>query len=166
MKGYVVIFEKGPTNWSAYVPDLPGCVAMAETREETARSIHEAIEFHIEGLQMDGESVPEPTTEAEYVGGRPIRLDDLRQRRNEILQIAAKHGASNVRVFGSVAKGTAGLQSDVDFLVDLEKGRSLLDHAALLVELQDLLESNVDVATESWLKERIRDRVLREAVAL
>ncbi len=64
MKEYVVIFERANDNWSAYVPDLPGCVAASKTREETDQLIREAIEFHIEGLKADGQSIPEPTTEA------------------------------------------------------------------------------------------------------
>lgn len=59
MKTYVVIFEKG-NNWSAYVPDLPGCVAAGDTLEETEQLIREAIEFHIEGLRLDNEPIPEP----------------------------------------------------------------------------------------------------------
>ncbi len=59
MKEYVVLFEQGPTTWGAYVPDLPGCIAADETFEETGRLIHEAIEFYIEGLRLDGEPVPE-----------------------------------------------------------------------------------------------------------
>src|SRR5215475_8431328 len=88
----------------------------------------------------------------------------LQQKREEILRIAAQHGARNIRVFGSVARGEAGPESDVDFLVELEPGRSLLDHAALLLDLEQLLGRKVDVATERSLKERIRVRVLREAV--
>lgn len=64
MKEYVVIFEKAGDNWSAYVPDLPGCVAAGTTREETDQLIREAIEFHIEGLKEEGLPIPEPTTEA------------------------------------------------------------------------------------------------------
>ena len=90
----------------------------------------------------------------------------LQNKREEILCIAAQHGARNVRVFGSVARGEAGPESDVDFLVELEPGRSLLDHAALLLDLEQLLGRKVDVATERSLKERIRVRVLREAVPL
>jgi len=67
MKKYAVVFEKAPHNWAAYVPDLPGCVTTGPTLEETRRLIAEAIEFHIEGLRMDGEAVPEPTTVAESV---------------------------------------------------------------------------------------------------
>lgn len=87
-------------------------------------------------------------------------------RREEILLIAAKHGARNVRIFGSVARAEAGRDSDVDVLVDLEPGRSLFDLGGLLMELQDLLGCRVDVVTEKGLRPRIRERVLREAVSL
>ena len=92
--------------------------------------------------------------------------DLLATKRKQILHIASKHGARNVRVFGSTAQGKAHDGSDVDILVDLDPGRSLLDHAALLVELEDLLECKVDVVTVKGLRARIRDRVLREAVPL
>src|SRR6266542_3879002 len=91
-------------------------------------------------------------------------LQDLRRRRVEILAAAARHGIRNVRVFGSVARGDADDRSDVDFLVELERGRSLLDLAGLLVDLEDLLGRRVDVASVPGLKARIRDRVLAEAV--
>jgi len=90
----------------------------------------------------------------------------LKAKREEILRIAARHGAVNIRVFGSVARGDARPDSDVDFLVDLEPGRSLLDLGGLLMDLQDLLGRNVDVVTERGLRPRIRDRVLAEAMAL
>ena len=90
----------------------------------------------------------------------------LKGQRQAILELAARHGARNVRVFGSVARGDAGPASDVDFLIELEPGRSLLDHAALLLDIQALLGREVDVVTERGLKPRIRERVLREAVAL
>jgi predicted nucleotidyltransferase len=90
----------------------------------------------------------------------------LKAQREEILRIAARHGAYNVRVFGSVARGDADRESDVDFLVELEPGRSLLDLGGLLMDLQDLLGRNVDVVTERGLRHRIRERVLAEALAL
>ncbi len=90
----------------------------------------------------------------------------IKENRQDILRIAAKYGAYNVRVFGSVVRGSAGPESDIDVLVDIEPGRSLLDLGGLLIELQELLGCNVDVVTEKGLKERIRDRVIREAVPL
>jgi uncharacterized protein len=88
----------------------------------------------------------------------------LGEKRTDILRIAAKYGARHIRVFGSVARGEADAQSDVDFLVDLEAGRSLLDLGGLRYELESLLERPVDVVTERGLKARIRERALREAV--
>ncbi len=93
-------------------------------------------------------------------------LEEIRNRRDEILRVAARHGAHHLRVFGSVARGEADERSDVDFLVELEKGRSLLDLGGLLMDLQDLLGRRVDVVTEKGLKARIRDRVLGESVPL
>ena len=90
----------------------------------------------------------------------------LNSKREEILRIAERRGAKNVRVFGSVARGQAGPDSDIDFLVDLEPGRSLLDLGGLLVDLQALLGRPVDVVTEAGLRERIQQRVLEEAVPL
>jgi len=84
-------------------------------------------------------------------------------KKNQILALAAKHGASNVRVFGSVADGTADEDSDIDFLVDLEADRSLFDLGGLLMDLQQLLGRNVDVVTENGLHWYIKDRVLSEA---
>jgi predicted nucleotidyltransferase len=92
--------------------------------------------------------------------------DTLQQQREEILRISAKHGAYNVRIFGSVARGEADPESDIDVLVDLEPGRNLLDLGGLLMELQELLRCQVDVVTEQGLRPRIRDRVLAEAVSL
>ena len=67
MKEYTVIYEPGARNWSAYVPDLPGCIATGKTRKELEQHIRDAIEFHIEGLRSHGEPVPEPTIEAAKV---------------------------------------------------------------------------------------------------
>jgi hypothetical protein len=87
-------------------------------------------------------------------------------QRERIFATAAKYGASHIRVFGSVARGEADETSDVDFLVDLEPGRSLFDLGGLLYDLQELLGRNVDVVTPAGLRPRIRERVLKEAVAL
>jgi hypothetical protein len=88
------------------------------------------------------------------------------QFRDAILKIAREYGATNVRIFGSVARGEAGTESDVDFLVDLEPGRSLLDLGGLLMDLQELLGCRVDVATAAGLRPAIRVTVLKEAVPL
>ena len=90
----------------------------------------------------------------------------LQVRRNDILSVAARYGVRNVRVFGSVARGEARPESDVDILVDMEPGRSLFDLGGLLSELQTLLGVDVDVVTEKGLRPRIRAEVLREAVPL
>ena len=90
----------------------------------------------------------------------------LREKREEILRIAARHGAYNVRIFGSVAKGQAGTESDVDFLVDLEPNRSLFDLGGLLMDLQALLGCAVDIVTEKGLHWYIRVRILAEAQPL
>ena len=95
-----------------------------------------------------------------------LSLESLRIRKAAILGAAERHGARNVRVFGSVARGEADASSDVDFLVDMAPGRSLLDLGALLMDLQALLGLRVDVATPASLKDRIRPKVLREAVLL
>jgi predicted nucleotidyltransferase len=87
-------------------------------------------------------------------------------KREQILAIAARHGASQVRVFGSVANGTADADSDIDFLVELEPGRSLFDLGGLLMDLQGLLQRRVDVVTDNGLHWYIRDKVLSEARAL
>jgi hypothetical protein len=87
----------------------------------------------------------------------------LQSKRQEILKIAARHGAYNVRVFGSVARGDARPDSDMDFLVNLEANRSLMDLARLLRDLQTLLDRAVDVVTEAGLRPRLRPQVLKEA---
>lgn len=94
-------------------------------------------------------------------------LEGLRTYRDEIIAIARRHGASNVRVFGSVVRGEATTDSDIDFLVKQDWSRlTSWGGMGLIVDLQDLLQCKVDVATEDELKPRIRERVLREAVSL
>jgi predicted nucleotidyltransferase len=84
----------------------------------------------------------------------------------EILRLAARYGARNVRVFGSVVRGESDEQSDVDFLVDLEPGRDLFDLGGFLIALEQLLGRPVDVVTEKGLRPRIRDQVRASAVEL
>jgi predicted nucleotidyltransferase len=90
----------------------------------------------------------------------------LKKRRKEILTIAARYGARNIRLFGSFAKGTAIESSDVDLLLEMEAGRSLLDIVAIKQELEDLLGRKVHVVTEPSLSPYLRDDVLKEAVSL
>jgi uncharacterized protein len=90
----------------------------------------------------------------------------LRENRKKILETAARYGASDVRVFGSVARGTDDEASDIDFLVKLAPDRSLFDLGGLLYELHQILGVEVDVVTEDGLRERIRKNVLSEAVEL
>jgi predicted nucleotidyltransferase len=92
--------------------------------------------------------------------------DVLQAKRADILRIAAQHGARNVRVFGSAARGDEGPSSDVDFLIEFEEGRSVLDLAGLWQDLEELLGCKVDVAEPEGLHWYIRDRVLKEAVPL
>jgi predicted RNase H-like HicB family nuclease len=68
---YAIVIERGPSSYGAYVPDLPGCVAAADTREEVVKLIREAIEFHLEEMRGDGLSIPEPSSSAEYVEVAP-----------------------------------------------------------------------------------------------
>lgn len=90
----------------------------------------------------------------------------LNQKRAQILGIAGRYGARNVRVFGSVARAEADERSDIDFLVEMEAGRSLFDLGGMQSELEATLACRVDVVTEKALKPRIRGRVLREAIPL
>ena len=90
----------------------------------------------------------------------------LQSKREKILQIAARHGARKVRVFGSVARGEARRGSDIDFLVEMDEGRSLLDHAALILDLERLLKRPVDVASERGLRPPVRKEILKDAIAL
>lgn len=96
-----------------------------------------------------------------------VTLETLRgAKRSEILRIAEKCGARNLRVFGSVARGESSEDSDVDLLVEWEPGRSLLDHSRLVQGLQELLGAHVDIGTEKALHWYVRDRILNEAMPL
>lgn len=90
----------------------------------------------------------------------------LIDRRPAILRIARKHGARNIRIFGSVARKEADRESDIDFLVDMEPGRSLFDLGGLLMDLQELLHCKVDIVTEKGLRQCIHNSVLKEAIPL
>jgi predicted nucleotidyltransferase len=126
-------------------------VARSTARRQAARAGLQTLPIPLVRLQVDAH----------------MTLQELRTtRRMEILQLAAKRGASNVRVFGSVARGESDEKSDVDFLVDLEPGRTLFDLSGLLLDLERVLEASVDVVTERGLRPRVRARVLAEAVKL
>jgi predicted nucleotidyltransferase len=99
-------------------------------------------------------------------GTAHIDLQTLRARREEILSCAVEHGAGDVRVFGSVARGDAKLESDVDLLVRMEPGRSLLDLVGLWQDLEDLLGAHVDVLSEGGVSPHLRERIYTDAVVL
>jgi len=92
--------------------------------------------------------------------------DGLRNHRDAILRIAAEHGARDVRVFGSVARGESSPGSDVDFLVAMEPGRSLLDLVGLAQSLEAMLGRHVDVVSERGLSPYLRDSILSDAITL
>lgn len=95
-----------------------------------------------------------------------ITQETIRQNRDTILQIAARHGAHDIRVFGSVARGDATESSDLDLIVRFEPGRSLFDHGGLMVDLEELLGVEVDVVSESGMRDRFRAHVIKEAIPL
>jgi predicted nucleotidyltransferase len=90
----------------------------------------------------------------------------LELHRSEILRVALAHGARNVRVFGSRARGEGGEQSDLDILVDLENGRTLLDLVRMKRELEELTHRGVDIVTDKGISPYLRDEILSQAVAL
>ena len=91
-------------------------------------------------------------------------LNEIKLKRNQIMRAAAYRGVRRIRLCGSVARGDQGTDSDVDFLVTFEPGRSLLDHGGLLMDLQDILGCKVHVISEGSLNPRYRERVLSEAL--
>jgi predicted nucleotidyltransferase len=96
-----------------------------------------------------------------------MTIEELRNtKRAEILRLAARRGSRNLRVFGSVARGENDSNSDIDFLVDLEPGRSLLDLGGLQRDLEELLTSRIDVVSSRGLRDRVREKVLRDAIPL
>lgn len=137
--------------WRIAEHDLP----IVKVRIETNFDLDERVTEHNISIEVHGSSEKEAAIN---------RL--LRAKREEILRIANRHGAFNVRVFGSVAKGRADAESDIDLLVDLQPGRTLFDISELLSDLQELIGRDVDVVTEKELHSRIRSRVLKEAIPL
>jgi hypothetical protein len=95
-----------------------------------------------------------------------VSIDELRARRSEILSLAARYGARNVRVFGSVARGNDRADSDIDLLVDVEPGRSLLDVIGFEQDLSELLGRKVEVLTDGGLSPYLQQQILAEAASL
>ena len=96
-----------------------------------------------------------------------MKIEELvKEKRKEILRIAAKYGAINIRLIGSAARGETNPESDIDFLVQFKEGCSLLDHAGLMLELENLLGHKVDIASERGLRKRVQNRIFKEAVSL
>ena len=95
-----------------------------------------------------------------------VTLDEVKARRNEVLRLARENRASNVRIFGSVARGEAGPNSDLDILIDADPGCTLFHLGGLLEDLKELFGSKVDLVVADGLKERARESVLRDAVSL
>jgi predicted nucleotidyltransferase len=96
----------------------------------------------------------------------PAVCDTIREKREAIIRIAARHSATEVRLIGSVARGEARTDSDVDLLVTWSDGTSLLDQAALMLELEKLLGRKVDIASDGWVKPSVRESVYLDAIAL
>lgn len=122
------------------------------------------------GLDLSRDFVP---NKSERQLATPVALADtsvdlgrLRAQREEIIRRAAHYGAHNVRVFGSAARNEAASTSDVDLLVEMEEGRSLLDLVGLLQDLEELLQARVDVLSDGGVSPHLRDRIYSEAVAL
>jgi predicted nucleotidyltransferase len=96
-----------------------------------------------------------------------MTLEELRlTKKKEILRLAARYGATNVRIFGSLARSASSPSSDIDILVDLDPSRSLMDLGGLMMDLQEALHMPVDIATVRMLRPKIRERALAEAVPL
>lgn len=94
------------------------------------------------------------------------RYQLLQDKRENILKIAKKHGAFNILIFGSVARGEDNNNSDIDFLVEMEEGRNLLDRIGLMQDLEDYLDCKVDVATVKSLRDCFRERIMKEVIPL
>jgi len=95
-----------------------------------------------------------------------LTKDDILARRDQIIAVAKRYGTNDVRIFGSVARADATDASDLDLIVRFEPDRSLFDHGALIDELEDLLNTKVDVVSEGGMRDRFRAQVMKEAIAL
>jgi predicted nucleotidyltransferase len=95
-----------------------------------------------------------------------ITRDELLNRRDEIIAVAKRHGASHIRLFGSIARGDATASSDVDLIVRFDPSRSLFDHGGLIDDLEELLGVKVDVVSEGGMREQFRNETAKEMVPL
>ena len=95
-----------------------------------------------------------------------VTRESIQQMRDAIIELARHHGASNIRLFGSVARGDATESSDVDLIVRFDPSRSLFDHGGLIVDLEELLGVKVDVASQAGMRERFRDHVMKDVIPL
>jgi len=95
-----------------------------------------------------------------------MNLNELRQKRDRILQIASLYGAKDLRIFGSIARNEQNESSDIDLLVKMEKGTTLLKHISLVHALEEELGTKVDVVSENAIKGRIKENILREVIQL
>ncbi len=139
--------------WYIASYELPALEARIEALLET----NDRITEHSKSISSDENASSEVTDVIKKL---------LQAKREEILETARKYGAYNIRLFGSTVKGVADTSSDIDLLVDMEPGRTLFDLSELLMDLQDILGREVDVVTEKGLNNRIRERVLKEAIPL
>ena len=135
----------------------------ARGEERKAEALDRLISLAEDALQVKvGKTSGAPPVDRLAI---PPTLNTLRARRDEILRIAAAAGAHNVRVFGSVVRGDATPESDIDFLVDLDPGRTLFDLSGLILDLEDALGRKVDVI-EIQQPSRVGDKILRQAIPL
>ena len=95
-----------------------------------------------------------------------MKIEELKEKRRQIFAVAKRHGARRIRVFGSLAKGESRRDSDVDFLIELEPGRTLLDVVAIKQDLEDLLQRQVDVVTEDAVSPYLKDEIVTQAISL
>ena len=95
-----------------------------------------------------------------------MKIEELKEKRGQILTVAKRHGARTIQVFGSLARGESRRDSDVDFLIELEPGRTLLDIVAIKQDLEDLLQRKVDVVTEDAVSPYLKDEIVTQAISL
>ncbi|MCA1673931.1 MAG: nucleotidyltransferase family protein [Actinobacteria bacterium] len=113
-----------------------------------------------------GRSATELPPDEEHAPRRRVTVDELRDRREQIIAIGKQYGVSNIRVFGSVARGDADERSDLDLLIDVAPGHGYFDMTGFALDVEELLEVFTQVATSNGLKQRMKDKILAEAVPL